>query len=191
VISHFHGNPGYWQSACEQVKVEGLWLEFGVFEGQTVNMISRYTEGRVFGFDSFEGLPEKWERGDKGWYSEKGAFSTEGKMPAVNDNVRLIKGLFSETLPRFLKEHDSDVAFLHIDCDLYSSTKTVFDLLHPRIKSGTIIAFDEIYNYPGFEKHELKALLEFAEQRGVVYEWLYHTEGKGGAASQAILRTLE
>ena len=40
-------------------KENTLWLEFGVAGGNTVNYISRFTQDTVYGFDSFEGLPEK------------------------------------------------------------------------------------------------------------------------------------
>jgi hypothetical protein len=52
----------------------------------------------------------------------------QGKFPDVRINVQLIKGWFNETLPKFtnLLESDDKIALLHIDCDIYSSTKTVF-----------------------------------------------------------------
>ena len=82
------------------------------------------------------------------------------------DNVTLIKGWFNETLPAFLATNQGDVAFLHVDCDLYSSTKCIFDLLAGRIKSGTVIVFDEFWNYPAWQQHEIKAFEEFkAEYR--------------------------
>jgi len=59
----------------------------------------------------------------------------------------------------------------HIDCDLYSSTKTVFDWLKPRIRAGTIV-FDEYFNYPNWHQHEFKAFKEFVEECHVKYEYL-------------------
>jgi hypothetical protein len=53
------------------------------------------------------------------------------------------------------------IALLHIDCDLYSSTKTIFELLSDRIVPGTVIVFDELVNYPAFKKHEVLAFYEF------------------------------
>src|ERR1041384_844953 len=37
-----------------------LVCEFGVFKGATINHIASLTTKTVFGFDSFEGLPEDW-----------------------------------------------------------------------------------------------------------------------------------
>ena len=62
-----------------QHKQNTLWLEFGVASGRTINYISKFTTDTVYGFDSFEGLPEKWRDG-----FDKGAFSSNGNMPNVN-----------------------------------------------------------------------------------------------------------
>jgi hypothetical protein len=70
-----------------QHKPNTLWLEFGVASGNTINYISKFTDEKVYGFDSFEGLPEKWRDG-----FNKGSFNMNGKPPKVNDNVELIKG---------------------------------------------------------------------------------------------------
>jgi hypothetical protein len=67
-------------------KPDTLWLEFGVASGNTINYISRFTQDTVYGFDSFEGLPEKWRDG-----FDKGAFDRNGNMPAVNSTFRTLK----------------------------------------------------------------------------------------------------
>jgi hypothetical protein len=151
-------------------KPDTLWLEFGVASGNTINYISRFTEGTVYGFDSFEGLPEKWRDG-----FEKGAFNRDGFFPEVSANVSLIKGWFNESLPGFLAAHaGKKVSFIHIDCDLYSSTKYILDALKDRMDTDCIIVFDELVNYPGFDGDtgELKAFYEFITENDVVYEWL-------------------
>ncbi len=146
-----------------------LWMEFGVASGTTINKISSYTTHPVYGFDSFEGLPEDWRPNFKA-----GAFTQGGKLPRVNHNVKLIKGLFSDTLPAFLKENDKKVSLIHIDCDLYSSTKCIFDNMKDRIASGCILVFDELVNYSGFDgpNGELKALYEFITYGDIKYEWI-------------------
>jgi hypothetical protein len=46
----------------------GLILEFGVFSGNSINIIAdKFPLRTIYGFDSFEGLPEEWERDDKGF----------------------------------------------------------------------------------------------------------------------------
>lgn len=123
-----------------------LWLEFGVASGKTINYISKFTNDKVYGFDSFEGLPEKWRDG-----FEKGAFNRNGNLPKVNKNVELIKGWFDDTIPNFIKNQNKKVSFIHMDADLYSSTKCIFNNLKDYIDKECIIVFDELVNYPGFD----------------------------------------
>lgn len=140
---------------------DGLILEFGVASGRTITHVAKQCPGRqVYGFDSFEGLPEDWRSGYL-----KGRFA--GELPPVPANVTLIKGWFNETLPDFLAGHPDKVSLLHVDCDLYSSTKCILDLLTDRIGSGTVIVFDEFWNYPGWQDHEIKAFDEFKARTGL------------------------
>lgn len=150
-------------------KPDTLWLEFGVASGRTINYISQFTKDTVYGFDSFEGLPETWREG-----LEKGAFSRNGVLPLVNANVELIKGWFNETLEEFMKTHDKKISFIHMDADLYSSTKYIFDTLKGNIDKDCVIVFDELVNYPGFDgdKGELRAFYEFITENTVDYEWI-------------------
>jgi len=147
---------------------DGLYLEFGVFTGLTINHIAGLVEQPVFGFDSFEGLPERW-RDSLG----AGHFKVQA-LPKVRNNVTLVKGWFDKTLPEFVKAHPGDVAFLHIDCDLYSSTRTIFNCLAARIKPGTVIVFDEYFSYPGWRDGEFKAFQEFIESEGLKFEYLHY-----------------
>lgn len=160
----------YFQTATYYVKNEGLWLEFGVCSGRTINLISKCTNNKVYGFDSFYGLPEDW-----GNHQEKGTYSREGNLPSVNHNVELVVGLFEDTLDSFLEEHKGPIAYLHLDVDLYSSTKFVLDKLYDRIVEGTVISFDEIYNYPEYMDHEIKAWVEFCNERKISSKWILKT----------------
>jgi len=151
---------------------DGLICEFGVYKGDSINQISRVLpEREVHGFDSFEGLPESWRTG-----FEKGEFNLRRKAPRVNENVKLHIGWFDEVLPEFCNQNTQDVAFLHIDCDIYSSTKTVFNYLGDRLKPGSIIVFDEYFNYPGWQAHEYRAFREFVNEANISYEYLAYNE---------------
>ena len=65
-------------------------------------------------------------------------------------NVNLVKGLFNESLPAFLRKQaaygaaDSPLTFLHVDCDLYRGAADVFALLAHKIVPGTVIVFDDL-----------------------------------------------
>lgn len=148
----------------DKVTLNGLYIELGVCTGKTINFIAALNPHKtIYGFDSFEGLPQDWVRADKVYPSGTFAFKDPNILPPVLHNVELIRGWFSDTLPKFTKEIESGepIAFLHIDSDIYSSAAEAFDILGDRIKAGTIIVFDELYNYPGCENHEFKALQEF------------------------------
>ncbi len=152
-----------------QHKPDTLWLEFGVASGRTINYISQFTKDKVYGFDSFEGLPEKWRNG-----FEKGAFNMNGNLPRVNNNVELIKGWFNETLIPFITTHNKKISFLHLDADLYSSTKYILDVLKNYIDTDCVVVFDELVNYDDFDgdNGELKAFYEFISENNVDYEWI-------------------
>jgi len=154
--------------ALAQCTLEGLVLEFGVYKGDSLQMIADRTAGSAHGFDSFEGLPEDWTH-----FQKKGRFSLEGEAPEIDRaNAVLHKGLFGDTLPAFLDAHPGPVRFAHLDCDLYSSAKTVLDLLEPRLAAGSVIVFDEYLNYPGWERHEHRAFQEMVARAGRRYEYL-------------------
>jgi len=145
----------------------GLILEFGVYRGGTLNYIADQLPKRtIYGFDSFEGLPGDWYDG-----RPKGTFKVT-RLPRVRKNVKLIKGLFQETLNPFLQANSGDVSFIHIDSDLYSSAKTILTELERRIQPGTVITFDDYFNYPGWKNGEYKAFMEFIEKTGFTFVYL-------------------
>lgn len=55
----YHFN--YWSDVVPEVKIDGLWMEFGVFRGRSIQRISSLTQNTVWGFDSFDGLHEHWD----------------------------------------------------------------------------------------------------------------------------------
>ena len=165
----FYAQRDLIEHALTAVETEGHLLEFGVFTGGTIRFMARRVGPRVIhGFDSFEGLPEGWA----GYNLGRGAFQRGGRLPRVPQNVRLHRGWFDKTLPDWLTSHPGPVAFVHIDCDIYSSTRTIFTLLGDRIVPGTIILFDEYFNFPNWEQHEYKAFREFVADRKIVYRYL-------------------
>jgi len=144
---------------------DGLYLEFGVATGFTIKNIAAATQNKVYGFDSFEGLPEDWE----GYQEKKGAFKCA--IPKdLPSNVELLVGLFDETIPKFIEQHKNEkVAYMHVDCDIYSSTKCIFDNFKNMFQDGSVICFDELVHYPGWEINEWKAWHEFLEE--TKYKW--------------------
>lgn len=148
---------------------DGLVLEFGVFSGTTARYIHDKTGWHIEGFDSFEGLPDAWRDG----YG-RGAFA-RSKPPDLGPNINLHVGWFEDTLNPFvanLSGSRHSIRYLHIDCDLYSSTKTVFDNLGDFIVEGTVIVFDEYFNYTGWQEGEFKAFQEFVATNSLGYDYL-------------------
>jgi hypothetical protein len=147
-------------------------LEFGVRTGSTLSIISNYfSDQQVYGFDSFEGLPEPWSKGDHESY-DKNAFACE--VPNVPANANLIKGWFNESLPIWLETHQDTIKFMHLDADLYSSTKTVLTLCNKFIVKNTIIVFDELYNWDAPEQFTTWETEEFL----ALHEWICEFDRK-------------
>jgi hypothetical protein len=163
---------------------EGLFAEFGVWRGSTINKIAECVGEftTVHGFDSFEGLPEDWH----GPY-RRGLFQMDGRLPEVRRNVKLHPGWFEATVPQFAAAHPgTPIAFLHVDCDLYSSTKTIFDGLGDRLRPGSVVVFDEYFNYPGWRDHEYKAFQELVSDRSLRYRYVAYNSHDWNVAVQIV-----
>jgi hypothetical protein len=140
--------------------VEGDIVECGVASGASLFAQALFLERKqphrtIYGFDSFEGLPEISDEDDPEVDSERkfkgkfGQYSKEaviarlvsGGIPEdyVDRHINLVKGWFEETLPGFSKP----IALLHIDVDLYQSYLDVLENLYPKVSKGGIVAFDE------------------------------------------------
>lgn len=149
----------------------GIVAEFGVFRGRTLRRIAK-SRPDCHGFDSFQGLPEDWVS-----HWAKGSFAVDSS-PRVG-TAKLHVGWFERTIPEFLEQHSGPAAFLHLDADLYSSTSTVLDNFQERIIPGTVLLFDEYFNFFGWQQQEHKALCDFAEKYRVAYDYLaYNSRGE-------------
>lgn len=167
-VAHFSPHDTL-RAALVEAPSEGLYLEFGVATGSTLRVIAEHApDGSVFGFDSFTGLPEHWRCG-----YPVGQFA-QAQWPDV-PGAELVVGLFDDTLPTFLEKHAEPVSFLHLDADLYSSTRTALRALSSRLRAGTVVVFDEYFNFPGWEQHEHRAWTEFCAEFGVEFEYLGFT----------------
>lgn len=146
---------------------EGLFIEFGVYHGRSLNLIAAATQRPVHGFDSFRGLPEDWKPGEP-----KGSYSTNGRLPEVPPHVTLHAGWYEETVPVFARSAGDWASFVHIDCDLYSSTRTALDGIRPLLRPGTVLVFDDYRGYPTYQEHEFRAWKEFVRDNAIEYRYL-------------------
>lgn len=184
--SLFYGTRPMIQLAMDAASLEGgLILELGVWHGSSLRMTaSHWPEEKVHGFDTFTGLPEAWGSPEKGG-EPVGAYSTFGATPPdLPQNVELHAGLFSDTLPGFVEAHPGPIRFMNVDCDLYSSTKDIFDHVADRIVPGTVILFDEYLMTPTWQDDEFKAFQEAVQKNSWTYEYLAFSIMSG----QAIVR---
>ena len=129
----------------------------------------------VHGFDSFEGLPydddghPRWNEGlFKINHSSHPIFKigdevTVEKVYESFDKLQiskpsLIKSYFDELNIDYINK----IALVHVDCDLYSSTITLLNLIKDKLETGSIIMFDDWFNYKGDKnKGVRKAFNEF------------------------------
>lgn len=153
--------------ALKESRPNGSVVELGVYKGATIRFIARNLppDRPIHGFDTFRGLPKRWT-------GNSAMFDAGGVLPRVPPNVELHVGLFSETLPGWVNKHEEPIALIHVDCDIYESTASALECLVPRISAGTVIVFDEYFNYPGWEDHEFKAFQEFVKAHQVKYTYL-------------------
>lgn len=131
--------------------LSGDYYEFGLYKGfvfSYAHKISKDSNTRFFGFDSFEGLPEV-EGTDAGAKFRKGQYACS--LEQVKKNIRsvatdktfLIPGFYEDTLLRKLPYSFGKAKVVLIDCDLYSSTVLVLNFIRPFLQQGTIILFDD------------------------------------------------
>jgi hypothetical protein len=158
-----------WDFAINKLKIDGHIAEFGVFEGNSINYLSKKIYPKtIFGFDSFLGLIEDFVLD-----CPKGHFNLNGLPPEVNDNVQLVTGFFSDTLPGWLNNNPGPFSLLNIDCDTYDSTSFVLNSIGPkRIIPGTIILFDEYFGFHGWKNCEFKAWQEYCKFNNIKYKYL-------------------
>jgi O-methyltransferase len=114
---------------------------------------------RFFAFDSFQGLPELAGVDKQTSYFNKGEYKSADSQFRENlikagiplDKVIMVDGWFEdtcnqETIRRFRMRGAS---IIHIDCDLFSSTRVALDFIRPLMLDGTVIIFDDWYCYRG------------------------------------------
>ena len=159
---------------------EGLVMEFGVAHGNTINALAGHTDQAVHGFDAFEGLPERW--GDL----PAGAYSLDGRLPEVRDNVELHVGWFEDTLPDFLGGNREPLRLANVDCDLYGSTQTVLQALGERVQPGSVLVFDEYFMGQDWREHEYRAFREAAAAFG----WRYVYRALSVLTRQAVIEVI-
>ena len=167
----------FWQAftALRVNRIEGAYAEFGVYGAGSFSIAYRtaveaHSLRRFWGFDSFKGLPEIEAGPDAHPRWSKGRFAAseddfhaacvENGVPRSAYDV--VPGFFSDTLDKMSPaEPPTEIAFAHVDCDLYTSTVSVLNFLEPRLKNGMIVSFDDYHLWSSDQiSGERRAFLE-------------------------------
>ena len=164
----------------EPASALGDYLEFGVYHGTSLSCMyeARASLGldrmRLFGFDSFEGLPDSAASEDDGVWLP-GHFKSTMRFTQDNlarwgvppDAVTLVPGWFSDTCTPATRARlgIERASVLMIDCDLYSSTCEVLAFAEPLIGRQAVLVFDEWHADGLADKHmgERRAFEEFLD----------------------------
>jgi hypothetical protein len=173
---------GWWDIALSKINKKGLHLEFGVYKGASLNYFSNVLKNTTwYGFDSFLGMQEDWKGG---WFG-KGYLNLNNQVPELNKNVKIIKGWFKDTLPKFFEKHKECISFIHIDCDTYESTRDVLNCIDKkRMQKGCILLFDEYMGCINWQENEYKAWQEYVKKNKIKYTY------KAFGERQAIIEIL-
>jgi len=180
---------------CKVAKMPQVYFEFGCHSARTFSAVvgtalhMKMDQMKFYAFDSFQGLPTT-DANEDGIF-QTGTFNTPieefltkvfKKTGYRLNKENVVKGYFSDSLTPELQEKMPQVGIVHIDVDLYSSTKDVFGFIRPLLTVGTVILFDDYYCFPpDGKKGEMRALLELLEEDKTftVKEWkAYSTFGQ-------------
>lgn len=146
-------------------RMEGDIYEFGTYHGYTARHLAvamtandRSPAARLHLFDTFSGFPELTSTVDQKSYEIQAGWEAGGcaAAPGAADRVRQMLtmllpperftinvGGFADTLTPMTAHRPA--ALIHVDCDLYESTKIVFDRMldFGAIQDGTVLVFDD------------------------------------------------
>lgn len=133
------------------------YFEFGVASGVSFEWWLKHVthpDSLFFGFDSFEGLPEKW-----GCFFRKGAMAHDVKQ-LDDSRHHFVKGLFQNSMRNFMKEYKCILELerkkiILFDADLFSSSIYLLSQLYPYLRKGDVLIFDE-FNVPNHEFYAMK-----------------------------------
>lgn len=169
---------------------KGYFMEFGILNGEGMIQAYRILRGMLntfYGFDSFSGLPALTVQDKKGEHLtpmlHEGNFNGNVKR-SVEENILkctgmlheqliLTEGYFSESLKKMDVNSLKDKGALlvcYVDCDLYSSTKDVFEFIEPLVTTGTWLLLDDYWLYRGHPDHG---------QRKAFDEWMNNSDRLG------------
>jgi hypothetical protein len=146
----------------------GHFAEFGVFRGGTALLAAKVLEAagenrELHLFDSFAGMPvtsqgEAFKEGDFGQTSEA---AVRALLAPVRARVQFHMGYIPDT---FRDIDLPQLAFAHVDVDLYQSVLDCVEFVYPRLTPGGILLFDD-YGFPSCTRAREATDLAFSNRR--------------------------
>lgn len=139
--------------------IPGDIAEVGPYMGGSSKIIceARDDDRKFYIFDTFKGLPPTDDRWDGNFHT--GDFDGTSHTPDLCDfvqrylqkypNVYIYKGVFPETSEPI---KDKIFSFVHLDVDIYSSTKQSLEFFYPRLSKGGMLISHDYENGPGVRK---------------------------------------
>lgn len=153
------------------LNLRGEIVECGVFKGISLmqlvkirSIIENDFSRKIIAFDTFSKFPDGQDKEErrilKKFIKEAGDKSiSKTKLTSLlkrlnlNNNVELIKGNILKTGKKFINDNPAlKIALLHIDVDLYDSTKSVLENFYPNVVLGGIVILDDYGAFPGANK---------------------------------------
>ena len=146
--------------------IPGTIVEAGLWEGGSAIVLlgASNMNRKMRLFDSFCGLPVPADN-DKVDSEFVGIAENDffGSKDVVIDNIvstigseyinRIVfhSGWFEDTMNNDTVNQEEKFSLVHIDCDLYESTKTAINFCYPKVASGGLLLVDdyEYHNTPG------------------------------------------
>jgi hypothetical protein len=160
------------------------FVECGVAKGGCLAVMKKLAgpNNKVFGFDSFEGMPPITPE-DLGDYNKSNPLSGGGcvgdnlsggienvyktfqTLQLDMTNVHLIKGFFRDTLAQQeIIDKIDPIAVLRLDGDWYESTKVCLEALYDKVIVGGVIIIDDYGHWVGAKR----ATDEFRQKRNII-----------------------
>jgi O-methyltransferase len=141
----------------KQDKVPGVFVELGVYKGDSARVIHLMDPSRPFHlFDTFSGFAAgdlTVETGEAATYTPENFADTN--VPSVlkringNRNIIIHPGYFPDTAVGFKEK----VAMVSMDADLYNPTRAGLELFYPLLSpGGVIMVHDYNHKWPGITK---------------------------------------
>jgi hypothetical protein len=143
--------------------------EFGVGRGGSAILLAWLVnrgKGKIILYDVFSRIPAPTEQdGERAVNRYKVIINHEGEDYYGNiknllevilfdlhkvchrDRIEIVQGKYEETLPKLNDNKAFDL--VHIDCDWYEGSKTVYNYLRTRLNPGAFIQVDDYSNWDG------------------------------------------